>query len=190
MLNKEEKRIIDTYILPALEKIDNIYFNKDKLYKNKLEFDGIPEGEYNKKVFPYDDVLGDLWDIVNDIRNHIKKVRSEDYVKKRSWEKGVKSREKARNRKYAEEQEINDKAYKEGREMAVIHYEHMKQQSRGSERKKRMKVYNKAYKEGSDSSKEFYKMTDEQILRKAKQIELEIELGFKKEIKKSGDKNE
>ncbi len=171
------------YVLPALEKVNEIFFNKEKLYEDELEMEGIPEGEHNKKVFPYDKVLSDIWDIVFDAKNYVEDIRRGNYTKPVSWENRQKRMESQRNKKEAEEKEIKDNAYQKGREMAVVHYEHMKQHSRKSEVRKKGREYNKAYKEGSKNSKEFYKMNEEQILRKAEMIKLERELGFGKKNK-------
>jgi len=189
MLNKEEKRIIDSYILPALEKFNDIYFNCDKTYEDVLKYDGIPESEYNKKVFPYRKVMSDMWDAVNDIMGHLNNIRDGTHTKPVSWENRSKRRESQRNKKNAEEDKIGKEAYKKGREMAVLHYEYMKQNSRKSETKKKRKEHKKSYDEGFNSSKEFYQMDDNQILRKARLIELNRELGYgKKKIK--DDKND
>ncbi|KKN53345.1 hypothetical protein LCGC14_0603150 [marine sediment metagenome] len=190
MLNKEEKRIFDMYVLPALEKLDDIYFHKEKLYEDKLEMEGIPEGEYNKKVFPYEDVLSDLWDIIHNMKNYIENIRDGTYTKPVSILNRQKRDEREREKRREEREKIRNEVYKKGEEMAVYRYNWLKLKTIDLEQKKRNKIARDSYNEGSKAAKEMYILNDEQILRKAKSLELEMKLGFRKELKKKLEEKE
>ncbi len=178
MLNKKEKQLIDE-IITSFKKFDDIFFHHNDLYKEELEFDNMPESEYNKKVFPYYKVMSDMWDIVNGADTIIKNIQRGEHVRKYTLKQKFAWDDKMRNKRRQEEKELEDIAYKQGVDMAVTRYEWHKHKSLGSELKKERKIQSKAYKEGKEHGKELEHLTDEQIIRKAKQFELEKKIGFR-----------
>lgn len=170
------------YILPKIEACQNIYFNMDDLYEEVLQFDFIPEGEHNKKVFPYRKAMGDMYDTIYEASKWIQAIRSSDYVNKPSFDEKWGKREKLREKKRREKEEIREKAYKEGQEMATSKYNWLKLKTIDPKIKKEVKVHTKAYREGLKAGRKIEYLTDEQILRKAESIQNLIKLGFKKKL--------
>ena len=178
MLNKDEKRNIG-YIIEYLKTIREIYFEMDEKYEMEEYFESCDfcHQTLMRKRIPAWKPLSDIHSIVLKIETILENIRQKRFVRESTYEDSKKYRDK----KHKKEKELIEKGIKRGEKLATKRYEYLKLRTLGHEIKKEGKLYRKAYNEGFERAKKTERLTDKQILNKAKQIELEIKLGFRKE---------
>lgn len=173
MLNKEEKRMFNAYIVPNIERIKKIYFNRDEIYGTDQMIKPDSNGEEGLwKAF------ADIYDLANHIEIIVKKMLDGEYSKKESYDQRTKRRENERKKLNA----IKDKAIKEGQKFATEKYQYIQSKGRDLKNSKEQKTIHKSYMEGLQKGKDIEHLTDKEILNRAKMIKLNEKLGFNKKI--------
>lgn len=157
MVNKEEKRILKTYLLPNLKEIQRIAFDYKDIYgTSKLIKPGTEGKEGLWRAF------SDIWGEAFSTYNWLEQIANEHYMKRQSIEKKLGRIDKEAKQKREREQkliEMQERAFEEGKKYGICTLDEIKEQ-----------IELKGYKEGMKDAKQVCKMSDNEILLAAENI--------------------
>jgi len=105
MLNQQEKRIMQTMILPQIKKIKKIAYDPEKIYKTDKYIDYKTDGKTGLWVG-----FSDIYDLINNVEKILEKMAHDDFAKKETGEQTMKRIERKHDKIF----EIEQKAREEG----------------------------------------------------------------------------
>lgn len=174
MLNKEEKRLVETYVIPLLDRVMGLCMNNpNEIYGDKYLFSEyfdkkeISEGKEGLYV-----AFSKIWSDIFEAKKLIEGIIRKKYVESMSYEQ----KEKQFEKKIQKEEELHNLEEKNREKLLKNHKKEVIAEFLKENRLNFQDIINKKSLESFNEGREKSKLSDKEILNKAELIKLNKEI--------------